>query len=210
MKFNGVCSRFDQTNCSILPYFVIGRITSDHSAAISQENKTHGDIISLDIEENMNEGKTFEWFLYASHHFTNETFIGKADMDTFVYAEQLHHELPTIFTDFTYAGRIVDFIACGAFDHCPRGWSYMSGGFSFISKDLVKLITDPNNAFVRSHRSGFEDLMLGKWLFNASVPLNLHIWDYMHRILPQTPFIHPVKDIRRFHTLYHDYLNKYP
>ena len=37
------------------------------------------DAIHLPIKENMNEGKTYEWFKYASQHFMDFEYIGKGD-----------------------------------------------------------------------------------------------------------------------------------
>lgn len=54
--------------------FVMGQPTPSDGAlsneeilkSISDENEIHGDILLLDVEENMNKGKTYHYFKYMS------------------------------------------------------------------------------------------------------------------------------------------------
>ena len=59
----------DAKECVIYYAFVFGNNTV--------VNET--DAIHLPIRENMNEGKTYEWFKYASQHFMDFEYIGKGD-----------------------------------------------------------------------------------------------------------------------------------
>jgi len=49
------------------------------------ENQTFGDVLHLDCEENLNEGKTYEYFKKVGTEWTDKyTHVMKADDDTFV------------------------------------------------------------------------------------------------------------------------------
>lgn len=70
-------------------YFVMGLIPNSSRHQIDSANATRRDLIELDTVENMNSGKTFDWFRIAARHFATARFVSEGDMDTFVHTEEL-------------------------------------------------------------------------------------------------------------------------
>jgi hypothetical protein len=63
------------------------------------------------------------------------------------------------------------------YDHCPRGWIYMSGGFYFISQPLLQWYASPGNKIVEDNYDGpAEDLLLGRALRASGLPILYQIW----------------------------------
>lgn len=62
-------TRTAEKECVIYYAFVFGNNT-----VVNEPDALH-----LPIKENMNEGKTYEWFKYASQHFMDFEYIGKGD-----------------------------------------------------------------------------------------------------------------------------------
>lgn len=71
-------------------WFVMGRPSVDDVKRISLEQAVHGDLMVLDMKENMNEGKTFAFFksvadMAAVRGGRIYDFVAKGDDDTFVH-----------------------------------------------------------------------------------------------------------------------------
>jgi len=194
-----VCTAINETEtCAIIVYFVIGLVPNSSRVLIERENATRGDLIELDVEENMNSGKTFDWFRFAAHRFPTARFISKGDMDTFVYSEDLLRSvrhLPRPARSI-YGGNVVDWKSCGGYDHCPYGWVYMAGGFYFISQDLVQWFGAVNNTFVNDNSMGHEDLQVGKCLHFSGIRVLYMTWGTSKRA-----WAHPIKNISSFYEL---------
>ena len=95
------------------------------------------DVTYLNIQENMNDGKTPTWFKYASHVLPESLqidFFAKVDSDCIVHPPKLLRDLEERISvgNKTYGGYPMD----NDNDH-----HYMSGGFYFLSRRLAKLIT---------------------------------------------------------------------
>ncbi len=155
-------------------FFVLGNTT------ISDSNI---DILHLSIHENMDEGKTFQYFLSAidwfarqniSHHPLNG--IVKMDTDTAVdwpaFSDQVLGQLEPMY----YLGRRNSRSMCGNLDYCPPSdchdfshncWVYMSGGWYALSLDLAKR-SILNCSYAASHSVGYEDLTVGTWISHCS------------------------------------------
>lgn len=145
--------------CQVHPVFVLGKSAID----ITSELSSFEDIIVLEETENMNDGKTFAWFKYSHHHLQNYTWVGKADMDTFLNLRALSIALATVPQQESYGGVLVnDFIRCGQYSFCPHGLPYFSGSFYFLSRDVISLIMERGFAEVR--KKGPEDLQTGLWV----------------------------------------------
>jgi hypothetical protein len=195
--YNQVKQKYD---CKISLVFVLGRVLGADRDTIDREQSLHADLVQLDIEENMNQGKTFAWFEYASIHYPNATWIGKSDMDTFVRYDMLAERLSSIPTKSLYAGIIVHHLGCNIVDGrsvCVNGWVFMSGQLYFVSVDLVQWIASPENAITRKNVNGLEDVLTGKWLHESGIDMSYHALRYRHDDM----IIHEVKDISKFHTL---------
>ena len=196
-------------DCPILARFVLGRVPPDQLEAIRQENHTFGDLIELDIEENMNNGKTYHWWKYVNDHFPFATFVAKSDTDTFVWMKALLGDLARFGAHpfAIYYGRK----SCGHRIGCKMDQQFISGGFQIMSMDLVQWIADPLNRFVQERIQGYEDLITGEWLHEGHRFVHLEspcpdqIED-MHNIFMDQScgkvFKHWVKDPSQFHELY--------
>jgi len=149
--------------------------------SIYTEAQSHGDIVVGDFEENMEGGKTFEWFKYGSKMSQFDIII-KMDSDTTVHwgslSKVLHKNvmlgLPL------YIGRNNNAI-CGfpELPWCPplwcknfdgACWIYMSGGFYGVTSATVRgLMQNPwTSMYTNSVHLAAEDLLFAYWLLDAS------------------------------------------
>lgn len=119
--------------------------------------------------ENMNHGKTFEWFSYAAETFPSSDWILKMDTDVAVDWMAVAKWLQDVTHSLRYIGLVNDFERCGSYPTCPPAgcsnltgscWVYMSGGFYGLSTELAKRVVACR--YYKSHRVGDEDLQLGK------------------------------------------------
>jgi hypothetical protein len=144
---------------------------------------SYGDLLRLPIHENVDEGKTFQYFQAAIDWFTNQNVpyhplngIVKMDTDTAVdwlaFSKYLRSQLKPMY----YLGRRNNRNKCGNLQHCPPShcqdfsdecWVYMSGGWYALSFDLAKS-TILNCSYSASHMLGYEDLTVGKWIYHCS------------------------------------------
>jgi hypothetical protein len=159
-------STTNTSHCQIIYTFVIGggkheRAHLDlHDPLTIDINETETDLTVLNVQENMNEGKTPSWFLFASTIMGSRIdYVSKLDSDTFISIPQLlsiiDNDLPSRNRNPNpkiYGGVLMDFVACGGrgkrrYRCLPiRGKFYMAGQFYFISHDIVQLTdlwTDP-------------------------------------------------------------------
>lgn len=128
--------------------------------------------------ENLNSGKTNEWFEYAVGAFPNSHFIFKMDVDVIPkwhLVGQLLEAAGGTQARRVYLGRLNTHDKCGGLPRCPppgctdmsRGcWVYMSGGFYGVSGDLAALMA--GCAMYRGNVTGPEDLNFGKLLRDCS------------------------------------------
>jgi hypothetical protein len=162
------------------------------------------DIVYLNIQENMKEGKSQTWFKYATtvlddHHYFD--YIGKTDGDTLIY--------PNLFLKFTlnplpifpnnmrsYGG---DYRIKPSTKGLNIGPVYMGGHLYFMSPDLARFITSPNCN--RTALAVFsEDQSIGNFIHSHPLPIR--------RIRMSTRyFMHPVKKVKRWRTLWKKFLS---
>lgn len=189
----------EKPDCEIVVYFVTGIIPNASRALIKSENATRADMIQLDIIENMNSGKSFEWFRFAASRFKFARFISKGDMDTIVFPGEVLRSVSHVSrgAQGIYGGLAVDWNLCGRGAHCPYGWIYMAGGFYFVSQDLVQWLGTVNNTIVRDNSEGHEDLQVGKCLYLSKIRILYLSWG-----LSKRAWAHPVKNMSRFFELH--------
>ena len=134
------------------------------------------DIVVGGFVENMNGGKTYEWWAHAAKAYPNASFVFKVDTDTSVKWPRLAAALPEALANATAQGTPMvlfghrnDHEACGRFSHCPpKGctdidgdcWVYMSGGFYGMSGDLVRAVG--GCSWAAANKAGFEDMRSGQ------------------------------------------------
>jgi hypothetical protein len=179
------------TNVSFLEYPADIMDRPDFQLLVSNDPllQDESDVLMLNIQENMNHGKTPSWFYYASTIVEKGIdYVAKLDLDTLVSIPQLlsfiQEELrprPTA-TDIqapprVYGGILMDFEACGG-KYWPtrcfpaKGKIYMSGQFYFLSYDLVDYTARwrTNHSFKERK---FEDLSFAMRIWSNPHPLHI-------------------------------------
>jgi hypothetical protein len=160
------------------------------------EVQEHQDLYLLDCTENMNDGKSFQYFASVRHDFPGYHYYSKADTDTYI----LFHNLATAFDVAPrcafYAGRQNDPV-----DGLPN---FVSGSFYALSHDLLPILEacEPTCA----DKIGPEDVNIGTH-FNRSIPERIQYGDLgpNHSILydrqprnttikPWVVLLHPLKE----------------
>lgn len=146
------------------------------------------DIEILNINENINEGKTYYWFRQAVNELKNKKIlhpksgIVKMDIDTVVNWTKFTDTFFSQLSPNYYIGRVNTHEWCGGYAHCPPAhcktfdhscWVYMSGGWYALSLSLAsQLILDCT--YPEKNSIGYEDLMVGQWIFNCKTNISLH------------------------------------
>lgn len=146
------------------------------------------DFWEVEIEENLNEGKTFQWFLEAWKKLKLEPYLHplsgvvKMDIDCAVNWTKLALDIfPVSIANFYYIGRANQNHICGGGSHCPplgcidfanNCWIYMSGGWYALNINLLDIIM--NCKFAYEHSVGIEDLLVGQWILYCS-PQNVSV-----------------------------------
>jgi hypothetical protein len=119
--------------------------------------------------ENMDEGKTREWFRWAAEAFPSSHWILKVDTDVSIDWFKFGAFLArNVGSGLRYVGYVNDRARCGGYEHCPpegckdmKGdcWIYMSGGLYGASTQLAKVLN--NCSYYKQHAIGYEDLQFG-------------------------------------------------
>ena len=128
--------------------------------------------------EGVNNGKTFAYLQWAAAQ-TGFQFVFKMDTDTALCPVWFAQALRDM-RHSEYIGWPHTFDSCGRYAHCPRAeWTYMSGGFYGLRMDLVRDIV--RNPWVLRHRTGIEDLMVGRWVYHVRKNPKLYGIDCLYK-----------------------------
>ncbi|GAA5989353.1 hypothetical protein JCM10908_001274 [Rhodotorula pacifica] len=175
--------------------FVIGRPRPKWAKRIALEMEMFSDLVVLDIEENMNQGKTFKYFTWAAENatvpvyysrkgeagmvdgvkqvgvgFKKADYVVKADDDSFIRLDELERHLRVTPRENTYWGYLI------------RN-RFMAGEVYALSADLVNYIaTYPRP---KAWTIGKEDQRMAKWMRNHPNVSSIHwiserCWIYDH------------------------------
>lgn len=134
------------------------------------------------LAENIEAGKTFQWFKYAARHFPRSDWIFKVDTDTAVNWTAVTNTLLASSGWFGYFGHVMDHDGCGRASFCPpigcknlRGdcWIYMQGGFYGVSTGVAQLIMEC--PYAQRHKNGLEDLVFGRMVNNCMKDVDVDI-----------------------------------
>ncbi|GAA5984689.1 hypothetical protein JCM11641_004563 [Rhodosporidiobolus odoratus] len=164
--------------------FILGRPRQKWSKRIALEMEMFNDIVVLDVDENMNKGKTFRYFSWASENatvpvfysaageggmvdgvrqvgagFKKADYVVKADDDAFIVLSELERHLRITPRDNTYWGYLV------------RN-RFMAGEVYALSADLVNYLATyprPKNWMI-----GKEDQRVAKWMRNHPNASSIH------------------------------------
>ncbi|RKP05146.1 hypothetical protein THASP1DRAFT_20146 [Thamnocephalis sphaerospora] len=131
--------------------FVVGLPENEDDAIrVALEQKAYGDMIQLDMKENMDDGKTFRYFEYLSKHEPYD-YVMKADDDAFVHSHNLVRALRPLPRQRLYYG-----LLCGP----PTVLQWMSGMGYVMSWDSVLWLVN----FNPPDKTGIEDIKISNWL----------------------------------------------
>ncbi|GAA6055759.1 hypothetical protein JCM3770_006147 [Rhodotorula araucariae] len=164
--------------------FILGRPRKKWAKRVALEMEMFNDVVVLDVEENMNKGKTFAYFAWASENatvpvyysrpgsaglvdgvrqvgvgFKKADYVVKADDDSFIVLSELERHLRITPRENTYWGYLVR-------------QRFMAGEVYALSNDLVQyLATYPRP---KSWRIGKEDQRVAKWMRNHPNASSIH------------------------------------
>ncbi|BGP37841.1 hypothetical protein JCM10449v2_001763 [Rhodotorula kratochvilovae] len=164
--------------------FILGRPRKKWAKRIALEMEMFNDVVVLDVEENMNKGKTFAYFSWASENatvpvyysrpgdaglvdgvrqvgvgFKKADYVVKADDDSFIVLSELERHLRITPRENTYWGYLVR-------------QRFMAGEVYALSSDLVEyLATYPRP---KVWRIGKEDQRVAKWMRNHPNASSIH------------------------------------
>ncbi|BGP05951.1 hypothetical protein OF846_001640 [Rhodotorula toruloides] len=164
--------------------FVLGRPRAKWSKRIALEMEMFNDIVVLDVEENMNKGKTFRYFSWAAENatvpvfyalpgqdglvdgqrqvgvgFRKADYVVKADDDSFIDLGELERHLRITPRENTYWGYLV------------RN-RFMAGEVYALSSDLVSYLAIYPRP--KSWTIGKEDQRVAKWMRNHPNASSIH------------------------------------
>ena len=128
--------------------FIIGKAKdSEEEIKLQDEQIEFGDLVILDIDENMNNGKTFEFFRFASQ-LKGYDFISKADDDVYIHLTNFMQRLDDIKMGLGYKFKGVYFgRKLELYKH-----TFMTGMLYTLSFDLVTTIA--NDDFAMDNKEG--------------------------------------------------------
>ncbi|XP_020240194.1 hydroxyproline O-galactosyltransferase GALT3-like [Cajanus cajan] len=184
--------------------FVLCNLTKEEQKVlVALEIMRYDDIIILDCEENMNNGKTLTYFS-SLPELLNDTasppyhYVVKADDDTYLRLNSLVESLKPLPREDLYYGYV---IPCGSMDPFVR---YMSGMGYLVSWDIVEWIRDTD--IPRKGFEGPEDKVFGEWMREGRKGMNRHNakWSMYnfpephtkcsHELWPDTIAVHLLKN----------------
>lgn len=181
--------------------FIVGRPkTPAERLQLGLEALHYRDIIVLDMEENMNKGKTWRFFATVAAMGFRFDYVMKVDDDSYVRVHNLATSLADEPRSDLYYGYI---LPCE--NHNPHS-GYMAGMGYVITWDLVEWISQ--SPIVRSKIGGYsEDRMTGDWLDKGGKAKNRVskkplFYDHpaytgrdrcTHPLVPDTILIHQLK-----------------
>ncbi|CAM0954054.1 unnamed protein product [Alopecurus aequalis] len=198
--------------------FVLCNVTSPVDAVlVSVEAARYGDILLLNCAENMDGGKTYDFFSTVARAFPNTTtttgarpspydYVMKADDDTYLRLPALVSWLSGAAREDAYLGLEMP---CDRENFYPFP-PFMSGMGYALSWDLVAWVATSETS--RRDRVGPEDMWTGRWLnfagkaknrydgahrmynYRGSSPVNCFRRDFH----PDTIAVHMLKDDKRW------------
>ncbi|GLJ31955.1 hypothetical protein SUGI_0643270 [Cryptomeria japonica] len=166
---------------------------------------SYNDIIILNCEENMDQGKTYTYFSSLPKIGLQYDYVMKADDDVFFRIDKLAESLKPLPRIDTYYGFVLPCEKVDPFD------KYMSGMGYALSWDLVKWIEE--SPIAKNNSVGPEDLMVGRWLDEGKKAKNRFnnkpaMYDFpfsnapcSHEFIPETIAVHKLKDRVRWFTV---------
>ncbi|KAK4703286.1 hypothetical protein P7C70_g2931, partial [Phenoliferia sp. Uapishka_3] len=147
--------------------FILGRPEKRYARRIAYEMELYNDIVVLDLQENMNRGKTHAYFTWAQQNatvpinyrrkgsdevgvgFKRADYVVKADHDSFIRLDELERNLRVTPREKTYWGYLVRQL-------------FMAGEAYALSADLVDYVATYEP--ILAYTTGAEDKRVAKWM----------------------------------------------
>lgn len=146
------------------------KVAAAHRTQMLWENNTYHDIMHLDCEENLEEGKTYEYFKKVGLEFSHKyTHVMKTDDDSFVNIPGISN-----FANLSLISALVQVIQEHKDEeHFYWGTTYkdvswpseMWGSGYILSMDIVKWIS--TSEIPISNQVGLEDLQVMEWIVDG-------------------------------------------
>jgi hypothetical protein len=180
--------------------------TSGFQPSLWAEMQQHQDLYLIDCVENMNEGKSLQYFVTVRRDFPGFSYYSKADTDTYILFHNVARALDASPRCLFYGG-----LSRGAKHRIPN---YISGSFYILSCDLVMKLEGCGQAcpIIKSD----EDVIMGEHLwtlvgeeiqygdFGANRTVYYDLQSRDTKIEPRHILLHPLKapeDWWRVHTI---------
>jgi len=182
------------TEPCVVVRFVVGYDGYDD---LIEENSLHGnDLVMLDMNENVNLGKSFSWFKYVANHIHLKTipFVGKSEMDTLLWMSppyllnHLHDLIPPPLrtkteTEAHTEAKLMPLqlgnIVHSALGDVTKEIYYGAGHVYILSQPLGALFQNINPTLNRY--KGQEDYVIGRFLHNLATFVQLDLADLIAR-----------------------------
>ncbi|CAG8545486.1 15602_t:CDS:2 [Dentiscutata heterogama] len=132
-------------------------LKDEYKDKLEEESKMYGDIVILNITENMNQGKTFEYFKWFAKH-REDNYMVKSDDDTFIHLIHYYRDLQDLPRERAYYGNAL------GYEH--ETYTFMGGAGYTLSRDLV--IDIAGSDWAGSHVVGNEDWLVGEWVCHVA------------------------------------------
>lgn len=171
----------------------------DQRILVPLEIMRYNDIIILDCEENMNNGKTYTYFSSLPAMGLRYDYVMKVDDDIYFRYDKLAESLKPLPREDTYYGFV---IPCDSQDPFRE---YMAGMGYALSWDLVEWIQ--SSPIARNKSDGVEDMLVGIWLNEGKKGKNRFnvkpaIYNFpgsdipacAHDLIPDTIAVHKLKN----------------
>ncbi|KAK1601589.1 hypothetical protein QYE76_017262 [Lolium multiflorum] len=167
---------------------------------VALEAARHGDILLLNCTENMNDGKTHEYFSSVPRTFSSEPYdyVMKTDDDTYLRVAAMAAELRSKPRDDAYIGY--------GFEVGDDPMQFMHGMGYIVSWDIASWVSTNEDILRYNDTHGPEDLLFGKWLNIGKRGKNRYdlkprMYDlnwFRDNFRPDTIAVHMIKDNRRW------------
>ena len=136
--------------------FIFGKPKNEYEQnLLDMESSLYDDVVVLDNEENLDDGKTWHFLKWADS-LVGYDFLLKTDDDVFLHLENFKTKLSKM------KKSLKDDISGVYFGRNPSGTSFMAGAGYILSYDLVHFIA--NDDFAKNNIVGQEDGILSSWL----------------------------------------------
>ncbi|CAG8845614.1 45289_t:CDS:2, partial [Gigaspora margarita] len=88
--------------------FFLGLPKDEYKDRLEEESKMYGDIVILNITENMNKGKTLEYFKWFAKH-REDNYMLKLDDDSFLHLIHYYRDLQDLPRERVYYGNALGY-----------------------------------------------------------------------------------------------------